>query len=60
MPFLEYARDINLLSKQILGEVPKQLVQYFQSKGIKPNPADPNFLMQKRATIKMPESFFEE
>lgn len=38
VPFREVQNDPILLAKKVLEEVPKQLSDYFQSRGIKPNP----------------------
>ena len=36
-----------MLAKEVLQEVPNQLVQYFQEKNIVPNPANPLLRQQK-------------
>ena len=38
VPFRELKRDPVRLAKQVLAEVPKQLTDYFQARGIQPNP----------------------
>jgi hypothetical protein len=38
VPFNEVKNDPYLLAKKVLEEVPKQLTDYFQSLGMKPNP----------------------
>ena len=38
VPFRDCKHDQVLLAKQVLGELPNQLVDYFMSKGITPNP----------------------
>lgn len=39
MPYRQFAQDPMLLAKETLTEVPVQLLNYFRTKGIKPNPA---------------------
>ena len=38
VPFRKYAANSDKLSTEVLQEIPKQLVGYFQSRNIKPNP----------------------
>ena len=38
VPFREVQNDPYRLAKEVLAEVPRQLVSYFASVGIKPNP----------------------
>jgi len=37
VPFREFAHDPLLLAKEILQEVPSQLLNYFRSRSISPN-----------------------
>ena len=41
VPFNKYSRDNALLAKEVLKEIPRQMVNYFQRKNIKPNPPNP-------------------
>ena len=41
VPFNDFAHDPEQLAKEVLKEIPKQMTEYFQSKRIRPNPADP-------------------
>lgn len=49
VPFLKYSRDAAMLAKEVLREIPGQLVQYFQTMRISPNM--PNGGMSKMANI---------
>jgi len=40
--YAEYSNDMERLTKEILKEIPKQMLEYFSSKKIKPNPVDKN------------------
>lgn len=39
VPFREFAHNPMLLAKETLQEVPNQLLNFFRTKGIRPNPA---------------------
>lgn len=41
MPFRHLKNDPNLLAREVLREVPRQLTNYFLKKGIKPNKREP-------------------
>jgi len=38
VPFSELKRDPYMLAKEVLEEVPKQMLDYFSMRNIKPNP----------------------
>jgi len=67
VPFRDVKNDPHRLAKEVLAEVPRQLVSYFASVGIKPNPPrrdvgnEINNLMQQKMMgmmMKKPENFF--
>jgi hypothetical protein len=67
VPFREVRNDPYRLAKEVLAEVPRQLVSYFASVGIKPNPPKRdmglqinNLMQQKMAGMmgKKTENFF--
>ena len=68
VPFRELKRDPVRLAKQVLAEVPKQLTDYFQARGIQPNPKKMDEkqglriqgLMQNQMAqmMKVPDNFF--
>lgn len=62
VPFLKYSRDAAMLAKEVLREIPAQLVQYFQSMRIQPNM--PSLMANKVGgalvnQVKQGDSFFD-
>jgi hypothetical protein len=47
VPFRDYAHDPSGLAKEVLREIPNQLVSYFQGQRIVPNPPNPMLRQQK-------------
>ena len=41
VPFNQFSQDYTRLGKEVLREIPQQMVRYFQSKNITPNPPNP-------------------
>jgi hypothetical protein len=41
VPFNDYKNDTGALAKEVLKEIPRQMISYFQSKKITPNAATP-------------------
>jgi len=51
--FNQFVENPDELGKQVLREIPKQMTDYFKSKGIKPNEADPTLRLVQMANAKM-------
>jgi hypothetical protein len=39
VPFSQFKNDSVRLAREVLGELPRQIVEYFVNKGITPNPS---------------------
>jgi hypothetical protein len=61
IPFNKFKDDPNKLAQEVLKELPKQMVDYFNKKKIKPNPpvkAQKNWKLTSQANQVQQDSFF--
>lgn len=60
VPLNDYKHDLNLLAQEVLKEIPKQMVDYFKSKGIQPNPPNRDLMEIHKQNANLTNPYYIE
>lgn len=62
VPFNQFSDNPEALQKEVLKEIPKQMTDYFKSKGIKPNDPDPTLRLVQlaNAQLNLKDSYYSK